>query len=161
MRAAVAAKQKKSAPPTIIVPPMLHGRWIRFRMLTGDTIATLRAQLEADDLPVPSDAVLDAMRAALEVPKGFKPTNRKHHASQIFILTKGFGPMFQMPDRVERALVILRAPRMREIVEAGLLLGVPHSAIVSSLAACLKVTNVEAATLQMFASAFFDLGGVS
>lgn len=152
------AKIGRTAAPAAIVlpPPMLHTRWLHYRLLMGDSNEALRAQLTADDLPAPADAILNAIRSAFDLPRVFNPTSRTHKASRAFILGSDCWPLFEQHDMREQALRILRAPRVREVVESGALLGVPHAAVVTTLATHLRLTDVTSGALQIYGSAFFE-----
>jgi hypothetical protein len=150
------ARKGSSRVVTVAPPPMLHRGWIDYRLLSGDTNQALRVLLTNDDLPVPTDEILNTVRTLLAAPKGFDPTSKPNKTNVPFVYRLDCRPLILEPQARDKALEILRTPRVRELVEAGLLLGVPLSAIITTLAAHLKMTNVTEAAVQMFRVAFFD-----
>jgi hypothetical protein len=130
-------------------------RWVIILILEGRTNPYIRAALARDDLPCPIDAELDGLRAE-HLARGFKPKSPKNTP----LLQKlGVAPFFPRTPEAEEALVLLREPRVREIVEAGVIVGVPVPAIVQTLRVYLK-RKVSPAAIDLFRSVFFDVSAV-
>ncbi len=168
---AVATKSRRTTTSTVTtapVPvvaaippaPMLHERWVVFLLVRGDSDSQVRELLLRDDLPVPDDAVLDAMRAGLVLPQRFKPKAPKHAKSRAFIQKLGLEALFDETPAVAQALALLRSPRPREVAEAALLGAVPHAALAQILAQLFKVT-VTPDAVTMFVETFFAISSVS
>jgi len=123
---------KKAPPPLPTLRSVgLCTRWVLTLLFQGYKNDAVRAALGADDLPCATDAELDAMRAAY-VPKKFKlksPTNA------ALLKQLGIAPFVERTAEAEEAHIILRQPRVREFVEAGLIAGVPVRAIAETLKA--------------------------
>lgn len=137
------------------VCPRLDAAWIKYLVVTGRDNAAIRARLEADDLPTATDEELDSYRIEVVVPPNFDPTSSTHLASRAFIERHHLEVLFRPnATQADAALVLLRARRPRELVEAGLLTGVPLAAIVHILRErlCFRATVV---TLQHYARLFF------
>jgi hypothetical protein len=158
MRAAGTRKANRArspAVPTVAPVPMPHGRWLRCLLLQGHANGAIRTLLANDDLPPSSDAALNVLRSSLIPPKGFQPTSTTHTASVEYVRQLGLEPVFRQTPEMQQALVLLRTPRARELVESAMLIGVPGPAIVQVLATHLRM-NITVAALEMYAATFFD-----
>jgi hypothetical protein len=155
-------KKNVRSPPSPVrrPPPMLHAAWMKYLLLCGQANDVVRARLLDGDLPAPADDELDAMRAALTPPKGFKPTSTKHKPSLEYVEQMKLGPWVYKTAEANQALVLLRSPRPRELVEAAVVTGVPLVAVVKILAVHMNM-NVTTAMLKLYVSTFFDVGTVS
>jgi hypothetical protein len=138
-------------------PAGLCGRWVIVLVLNGNDNDAVRAALAGDDLPCPSVAELDTIRAACR-PKGFKLKSARGAAVLEQLGITPFVP--KTTPEAEEALGILRQPRARELVEAGLIAGVPAKAIVQTLQMYLQY-EVSPEVIGLYASAFFDTNAVS
>ena len=148
---------KPSAQPPPLRPSGFCGRWVVVLLLQGNDNDAVRALLAADDLPSPSDIELDALRARY-FPRGFKLRSAKGVALLEQLRVASFLPM---TSDAERALALLReTPRARELVEAGLTVGVPSKAIAQTLQMQLKY-EASPEVIGLYASVFFDTAAMS
>jgi hypothetical protein len=139
--------------------PLLHGRWVAALVLEGHPNDLIRQVLESEDLPAPEGAELDAVRRTLRPPKGFKPRSRAHAPSTRFLEELGLTAVFRNAPEWSQARTILENPRLRELTEAGLVVGVPLKAVSSIIRSHLGL-DVPAASVALFAAIFFDTTGV-
>jgi hypothetical protein len=140
------------ASPRTLRPVGLCTRWLLVLLLRGQSNDAIHAALVADDLPCPTDAELDHLRTE-HVPKPFRPTSAKHKS---LLVKLGIAPFFQNTPEAEQALVLLREPRARELVEAGLIVGVPQTAIEQTLPA-LGQLALSSAAIELYEKIFFDV----
>jgi hypothetical protein len=150
------AKTKPGTPHLPLRPAGLSTRWTVFQVLREDENADVRSALTADDLPCPSDDVLGAMRVRY-VPMGF---TLKSPRSAALLAQLGIASFVQNTDEAKEARALLGQPRARELVEAGLIAGVPAKAIVQTLQMYLQY-EVSPEVIGLYASAFFDTNAVS
>ena len=155
-----------TAQPTVLVnrrshPPSvrsmsLHRRWVLLGIVEGESNTAIRASLEADALFCPSDAQLDGFRA-YHRPRGFKSRSSKAAA-----LYDGLGirPFVDETHEAKQALVLLRQPRPREMLEAGLIGGLPCRAISQALAVYLKC-QASPTAIALFQTMFCDTTAMS
>jgi hypothetical protein len=127
-------------------------RWLLVLLLHGQSNDAIRTALVADDLLCPTDPELDHLRTE-HVPKPFRPTSAKHKS---LLVKLGIAPFFQNTPEAEQALVLLREPRARELVEAGLIVGVPKTAIEQTLPAH-KQLAISSEAIELYEKAFFDV----
>lgn len=90
---------------------------------------TIRERLLDEGLDVISDAYIDGLRAKMQPPKTFFPTDKNHFPSYRFIINQQID-RFYLPDAAMKAArEILGRPRAKEFVESMLLVNVPLPAI--------------------------------
>jgi len=156
---AKAKPRAKAAPPTPPPPKRaatLHARYILALLLEGRNDQYIHAALDADDLPCPSDEELDGLRAEF-VPKGFKPTTK---GAAVALKRLGLAEYFAKKPVAQEALVLLRQPRQRELVEAGLIVGVPTAAIAQTVRRYLK-REASVAAIETYRLLYFDTSGAT
>jgi hypothetical protein len=120
-------------------------------ILEGRRNDDIRRSLDRDDLPCPENRTLDALRAAY-APKKIKATSPKAIA---MIKSLGLSAFFPKTADAEAALFVLRQPRVRELGEAGLVLGTPTLAISLTLKAE-GVGSVSPTALDLYGKVFLD-----
>jgi hypothetical protein len=134
----------------------LCGRWVLLLVLQGRDNDAVRAELTADDLPCPTDTELDAMRGQYKV-KGFRLKSGKNTALFEQLGLEAFLP--KTTPEAEEALAVLREPRLRELTEAGLIVGVPTKAIAQTIRQYLKV-EVSPPVIDLYGNTFCDVTAV-
>lgn len=148
-------------PVTPALPPMLHMRWIKTLIIQGHANADVRQLLANDALPSPSDIELDRIRGACVPPAGFQRASMTHTPSMLFLVQHQLQE-FCWPNSqaAPLALKLLRTPRARELVESGIIVGVPDAAIIEILATHFRhETSLPA--IALFRAAFFDVAAVT
>lgn len=158
-RAKVRAPKPPPMPP-VQPAPTLHVRWICYLLAQGLPNDHVRRLLLNDDLPSPTDDVLDVMRVTHAPPKGFDPTNADHTPSVAYVRDLGLEPFFRGQPEAEQALAVLRSARVREMTEAGVITGVPLEALVQILARQFVMTVSESA-IALFGQTFLDVTTLS
>jgi hypothetical protein len=131
-------------------------RWVLVLLLQGLSNDVMRAALAGDDLPCPSDELLDAYRREY-LPAKFKPRSTKGKA---LLARLGIEEFFTVAPEAEQAQALLRQPKARELLESALLVVVPFEAIVRTLSICLH-TVVSRPTIKLYKRVFFDVDSVS
>ena len=154
------AKRARPATPPRLPPltpvPMLHVRWVVLLLIQGHANDHVRRQLENDSLPCPPDDELDALRAAHRPPANLRARRPEVEVNQAFLDERGIKPFFDETAEAIEAVRVLRTPRARELLEAGLIVGVPYGALAQALARTARCT-VSAGAVRLYASTFFDL----
>ncbi len=111
-------------PALLVVRP--DRRFIEALLLEGHSPAFIERVLGNADLPVPTVAELDSIRSGLPpTPKAFKPRVASHKPSAGYIARLGLLSYFRETPEWQQARAVLAAPRVREVVESGLVLSVP------------------------------------
>jgi len=141
-------------------PPMLHRRWVEFLVVRGESDDRVHQFLVDDVLPTPASDVLDAMRASLVLPRGFKPQSKTHAPTRAFLEKLGLVEVFDRNPEAQQALRILRWPQPRELVEAAVIGGVPLKAVEQILARTFGM-KVTCGALKLYAGIFFDVAMMS
>ncbi len=153
------SRKKKVHPVVELLPTRrvsrLDVRFLQALLLEGRSVGFIQRTLENNDLPPTSEEELTSVRATLHPPKKFKPRSVKHKASVVFIETTGFSPYFRGAMEWDWAQRILESARLREIIEAGLIVRTPVGEILKLLASHLQL-EVPAKALLFFAFLFFD-----
>ncbi len=133
------SRKKKVRPVVEVLPTRrasrLDVRFLQALLLEGRSVGFIQRTLENNDLPPTSEEELTSVRATLHPPKGFKPRSVKHKASVGFIETTGFSPYFRGAMEWDWAQRILESSRLREIIEAGLIVRTP---VADLIIACLE-----------------------
>jgi hypothetical protein len=121
--------------------------------------ALIRRLLENDDLPAPTDDELDSLRASLALPKNFNPRSKTHEPSVALVRELELEPIFRDVSEWRETLTLLNRPRARELVEAGLVIGVPPTALAAMVHSQLH-HNVSADAIILYTRFFFDTNDV-
>jgi hypothetical protein len=158
---AVSKKVTVKSPP--LPPPrklaLLHGRWIVALLLERNTYEFIQRVLENDDLPCPTEAEIESLRSALAIPKGLKLTTTSHKTSVTYLQQFGLTTAFHDAPGWKQVQTILKHPRERELVEAGLLLDVPVDALALMVSKHLK-TRISIASVALYGHVFCDTRSV-
>lgn len=149
-----------TVPPVPGAPPELHGRWTLAMILAGSSNQQIRRELAEDDLPCASDAELDGRREAHHMPSGFSFRGPWKRDARLFLSLRLLERLAEGAPETQRAVRILRSPRLRELVESGLLTGVPHDAIAVAVSALLE-TTADNNAIRTFAELFLRLDVVT
>ncbi len=146
------SRSRKSATAMPAPPPMLHARWLAYLLITGHTTKAIRQLCKDVDLPAPSDEVLGQLRATLPLQEGgtLPPAKQKALLEQL-----GLAHLAGETPVAGEAFVILRTPRVRELVEAAHLLAVPADRVTATLATHLGV-GISVEGLKAYTAFFFD-----
>ncbi len=107
----------------------LHQRFVVAQIVMGAKNAAIHETLRQEDLDDIDDSALVRLRAQLSLPKKFTVKNRKHQPSVAYLDLLGVRDLAHRTPEAEEALQLLRAPRVREIVEVGLLVQAPLEAL--------------------------------
>jgi hypothetical protein len=130
-------------------------RWLQALVLQDHPNALVRRLLENDDLPAPTDDELDSLRVSLARPKNFDPRSRSHKPSLALVRELELEPIFRDVSEWREAVAVLRHPRERELVEAGLIIGVPTTALAATVCSQLH-GNVSAGGILLYSRMLFD-----
>jgi hypothetical protein len=112
---------------------VLHQRFVLARLLLGDTNDAIHAALEREDLDDLDDVMIDRLRAELTPPRRFNVRSLKHRASLEYLDAVGVRDLVHRTPEAQEALMLLRTPRAREVVEVGLIVQAPAEGIASQL----------------------------
>jgi hypothetical protein len=115
--------------------------------------------LSTDDLLCPGNDELDATRAEV-MPKPHGRTKKTATRSAARFERLGIGPFFPENSDAQLTIALLRQPRARELIEAGLIVGVPAGAIVKTLAVHLK-SFIRPTVVELYRDTFFDVSAVT
>jgi hypothetical protein len=122
---------------TMVVVPRaaaeLHGRWTTWLLLQGASNSAVRRKLADIGLPCASPSELNRRRQELSPPRDFTTAPPFTFATKTFLEQLRLWRVAEGTSDVHRAMGVLRTPVVREIVETGLLLGVPHATIADSV----------------------------
>lgn len=103
------------------------------------------------------DDYLDELREDMVIPEPFRPKDRRHKPSMDFLRVEGIYGLWFRTKAVADALKILRKARVKETIEAMLVLHVPYSGIVYGLSTKHNESISEAA-VDMYYHHFWNLG---
>lgn len=144
------------APPRV-ARPRLHARWVRALVIYGLSNAEVRERLLLDDLPAPSNAELDAIRAEWPPLAGLATASKRQVIASMRYLCRAevFLWFYEDARETEKALALLRSSRAREVAEAALVCGVPYKLLVRMLASLVRFETTESA-LSLYQTSFFD-----
>jgi hypothetical protein len=134
----------------------LCGRWIVRLFIQGLSSDEIDAALAEDDLPTPGAEQLDQWRARC-IPKNFR---LRSSTSNEALEALGILPFTKNTPEAEGALGVLHHARVRVVVEAGQILGVPTGALVRTIGAFLNYQTTPE-ILELYGNAFFDAHGVT
>jgi hypothetical protein len=150
------AAQARAATQPAVRPYSLCTRWLLILLLQGLTNDAIRLAVARDDLPCPTNEILDALRGAY-MPKKLRVTSTRGKA---LIEELGLTPFFTSAPEVDQVLVLLHRPKARELLEAGLIVGAPLKAIQHALSTYvhLKVTT---SAIQLYRLVLFDVATLS
>ncbi len=112
---------------------ILHLRFVQGLLLQGLSNDAVHVSLDRHDLDDLDDAQLDRLRADLARPKNFSLKKRKHRPSLDFLDALGVTELIHPTADADQALLLLRTPRARELVEVGLIVQVPVAALIEQL----------------------------
>jgi hypothetical protein len=141
-------------------PPLLGLREVQRLLLLGYDDADIHQSLVNDGLADVDDAELDAVRAALQPPKVFRPLDPKHAPSADYLTSLGLLEMVRETVEAKEARAVLRSRRVRELVEVAAFFPAPPREVqylVQRL--CHHAVSLEG--LRLFYSAYFDGTSVS
>jgi hypothetical protein len=134
---------KHPAPSVPVIQPLLHRRWIEYRMLRGESDNELQESLTALDLPCPKESVLKAIRTALAAPKGFA-WGARNKATTDYLKEPWQLELAKQTPTAKLAIDILECPRIRELVEVASLVSAPNAELLATLARLHAKVSVDA-----------------
>ena len=145
-------------PALLVVRP--DRRFIEALLLEGHSPAFIERVLGNADLPVPTDDELDSIRSGLPpTPKAFKPRAASHKPSAGYLERLGLLPYFRDTPEWQQARAVLAAPRVREVVESGLVLTVPLDQLGHIVRLQLR-HHVSPAALAVYAALLLDVSSI-
>jgi len=156
---------KRPRPRSEVLPARridrLDLRWLRVLVLERRSAAFIARTFENSDLPVPSVEELAGIQETLNVPKNFRPTSTSHKPSIAFVEKLGLTPYFRNTPEWRGARHILdSSSRMRALVEAGLIAGVPTKDLVEVVRLTLR-EELSEHDVALYSRMFFDVGSTS
>ena len=100
-----------------------------------------------------------ALRKELRPPTPFRPKDRGHHPSQVFLMKAGLRDFFEDTQPMRQAWAILRNARAKEVVESMALTGAPAMATALFLTRNYRLPTSEAG-IQKYCRHFWNLQNV-
>lgn len=149
---------RKNAKPLKL--PRLDLVWLKFLIVSGKNNEQIRAQLVADVLPDVTDVELDEYRHAL-APTVQLEVGTTHLPSIVFLYKHNLRVFYDSdPRELDSLLGLLRSHGERELVETGVLAGVPPYAIKHVLRKHFGNENATDTTILNYRRTFFDIAAV-
>jgi hypothetical protein len=99
---------------------------------------------------------LKKLKSEMRPPDPFRPFERSHGPSRLFLLRSGLSWIFTPDEHGKKAFRLLELPRAREFVEAMLLSRAPHASIAARLARVFDFECTETA-IARYKSFFWDV----
>jgi hypothetical protein len=137
-------------------PAELHAKWVLWLILCGRSNAEIGRMLADDALPCPPPSALNGRRSANRPPRGFSIRPPFNPDTEFYLRMLRLDRLALGAHEARGALRVLHAPRLRELVETGLIVNAARSAIAGAARERLG-TTIESEAIESFEDIFFRL----